>query len=154
RGAFAVVARLIERWRAEGQIGDTALDIQGQARPDIHARTLDPAVAFPTIVEFLAGLRYAIEVPDFASGPRIKSAHLTGSALLRRLLIARPGDDQVLVDDGSGGHAQCRGGKALHHGIGVQAQDPVLAKAFHRRAGFGVERDQKPRAGAEHNLRL
>ena len=45
-------------------------------------------------------------------------------------------------------------GKALHHRIAVQVDHAVLAEAFHRRAAFGIQRDQQAAAGAEHDLGL
>ena len=98
-------------------------------------------------MEFLAGLRHAIEVPDLAPCPHVKGAHLAGRALLWRFLNTRAGDDQILVDHRRRGDAQGRLWKTLHDRIAMQIQHAILAKAFDRRAILRMKRDQKSGRG-------
>src|SRR6185436_9386207 len=85
----------IEGRRGNRQVDDAAFLIANDRGPDIHARTLFPAVAFPAPKANFPRLWNGVKAPQLPAGTDIKSPDVAGRAQGGGLLHPAPGNDNV-----------------------------------------------------------
>src|SRR6185503_14265683 len=91
--ALAIAAVIVGGWRPQRREDEAALDVDGEERPDVRARTILPALPFPGLDAGLAGPGHGVERPQQLPAPRVPSADVTVEAGARRLLaVVAAGD--------------------------------------------------------------
>src|SRR5439155_24268388 len=97
--AFAIAAVVVRRRRAERRVDDAALGVDGEEGPDVGARAILPAVAFPRLDARLARARHGVKRPEQRAGSRVPAANVAVESRARRSFAVVPaGDDDVLED--------------------------------------------------------
>ena len=149
--ALAIAAVVVGRRRADRRVDDAALGVDGEERPDVGARSILPALAFPRLDARLAGARHGVKRPEQLAGPRVPSADVAVEARARRLLaVVAAGDDDVLVDRRRRREAEAAVDVAADAGLEIDRA--VVAEPGGRLAALRVDREQ-PIAGAAEEPR-
>ena len=148
----AVATILVNGRGAEGEVDDTALVIDRDMAPNVHASAIDPAVFGPGVVIFFACLGNRVKLPGDFAGAHIPGTDVASGAQGRIFLRSATGNDKVLEDDGRGGEA-IDTGKTSHDVFGVHVHDAVVTEGHVGFARFGVNGVHLAVAGAENDLR-
>ena len=152
--AGAVAAVLVDGRRFDRQIDDAGFGVGGDLRPHADVAGPVPRSVFPRLVTGLAGAGHRVEAPDLLAGAGVEGAHEAldvGAVEIAQALEHRGADDDHVVDDGRRRvqpdftlleiDLDLLAVLADHH-ADLHVDDAVLAEAFDRLAGLGVERDQ------------